>query len=107
MRQLKQIGVDYVLMGGGRTPWTEQALRETMERYKAGGITVINMMIGGLNDIIHGGPNRDREIENIIQSIRAAGKAGFAGDRVQLLRPPSHGRLQGGNRTGWRRLHGV
>ena len=77
MRQLKQIGVDYVLMGGGRTPWTEQALRETMERYKAGGITVINMMISGLNDIIHGGPNRDREIENIIQSIHAAGKVGL------------------------------
>jgi mannonate dehydratase len=77
MRQLKQIGVDYVLMGGGRTPWTEQALRDTLARYKAGGITVINMMIGGLNDIIHGGPNRDLEIENIIQSIRAAGKAGL------------------------------
>jgi mannonate dehydratase len=77
MRQLKQIGVDYVLMGGGRTPWTEEGLRATLDHYQAGGLTVINMMIGGLNDIIHGGPNRDREIENIIQSIRAAGRAGL------------------------------
>ena len=23
MRQLKQVGVDYVLMGGGRPPWTD------------------------------------------------------------------------------------
>ncbi|MDA1275542.1 MAG: mannonate dehydratase [Verrucomicrobia bacterium] len=77
MRQLKQVGVDHVLMGGGRVPWTEESLRQTMDQYKAGGISVINMMIGGMNDIIHGGPNRDREIENIVKSIRAAGKAGL------------------------------
>jgi mannonate dehydratase len=77
LRQLKQVGVDYVLMGGPRTPWTEEGLRQIMDRYKAGGITVINMMIGGMNDIIHGGPNRDREIDNIIASIRAAGKVGL------------------------------
>lgn len=77
LRQLKQVGVDSVLMGGPRTPWTEESLRQIMDRYKAGGIAVINMMIGGLNDVIHGGPNRDREIESIIQSIRAAGKAGL------------------------------
>jgi len=77
LRQLKQVGVDYVLMGGPRIPWTEESLRQILDRYKAGGITVINMMIGGMNDIIHGGPNRDREIENLIASIRAAGKAGL------------------------------
>jgi mannonate dehydratase len=38
---------------------------------------VINLMIGGLNDIIYGGPNRDRQIEDIIASIRAAGKVGL------------------------------
>jgi mannonate dehydratase len=77
MRQLKQVGVDYVLTGGGRPPWTEDGLRRTMDRYEAGGLAVINLMIGGLNDIIHGGPNRDREIEGIIASIRAAGKVGL------------------------------
>jgi mannonate dehydratase len=77
MRQLKQVGVDYLLTGGGTPPWTEDALRQTMERYQAGGLRLINLMIGGLNDIIHGGPGRDREIENLIASIRAAGKVGL------------------------------
>jgi mannonate dehydratase len=77
MRQLKQVGVDYVLMGGPQTPWTDTGLRQTMDRYKAAGISVINMMIGGMNDVIRGGPNRDQQIENIIQSIRAAGRAGL------------------------------
>src|SRR5262247_2088139 len=35
MRRIKQIGVDYVLMGGPPIPWTEQALRERMNRFKA------------------------------------------------------------------------
>ena len=77
MRQLKQVGVDYVLAGGGRAPWTEEALRRRMDQYKAGGISVINLMIGGMNHIIQGGPNRDQEIENIVKSIRAAGKVGL------------------------------
>jgi mannonate dehydratase len=77
MRALKQIGVDYVLMGGPRSPWTEEGLRQIMDRYKAAGITVINMMITGMNDIIRGGPNRDQEIENFVTSIRAAGRAGL------------------------------
>lgn len=77
MRQLKQVGVDYVLGGGGRIPWTEEGLREILQRHQEGGLELINLMIGGLNDVIHGGPNRDREIENIIASIRAAGKVGL------------------------------
>jgi mannonate dehydratase len=77
MRQLKQIGVNYVLSSGPRPPWTEEGLREIQEQYRAGGLTLINLMISGMNDIIHGGPDRDREIENIIQSIRAAGKVGL------------------------------
>ena len=77
MRQLKQVGVDHVLMGGGRTPWTEAGLRTIMDQYKAGGLTVCNMMIGGFNDVIHGGPARDEQIDKVIQSIRAAGKVGL------------------------------
>jgi mannonate dehydratase len=77
MRQLKQVGVDYVLMGGPRIPWTEESLRAIMDKYKAGGITVINMMIGGFNNVIWGKPGGDAEIENVIKSIRAAGKVGL------------------------------
>ena len=78
LRQLKQIGVDYVLMGGPRIPWEEADLRTRMERFKAAGITICNMMISGFNDVIWGRPGGDAQIEDVIKSIRAAGKAGLA-----------------------------
>jgi len=77
MRRYKQIGVDYVLMGGPRAPWDEAGLRAIMDRYKSAGITVINMMIGGFNDVIWGKSNADAQIEDVIKSIRAAGKVGL------------------------------
>jgi mannonate dehydratase len=77
MRALKQIGVDYVLMGGPRIPWEENDMRARMDRFKEGGITIINMMIGGFNDVIWGKPGADAQIENVIKSIRVAGKVGL------------------------------
>ena len=77
MRALKQIGVNYVLMGGPRAPWDEADLRARMDRFKAGGLTIVNMMIAGINDVIWGRPGADAQIENVIQSIRAAGKVGL------------------------------
>ena len=77
MLQWKQVGVDYVLMGGGPGPWTEEGLRAIMDRYEAVGIQVINMMIGGINDVIWGRSGRDAQIQSFIDSIRAAGKAGL------------------------------
>src|SRR6185503_18214800 len=50
MRTLKQIGVDFVLMGGPRIPWDEADLRARMDRFKAAGLTICNMMISGFND---------------------------------------------------------
>ncbi|HXJ42294.1 MAG TPA: mannonate dehydratase [Bryobacteraceae bacterium] len=77
-RALQQVGVFHVIGGGGgRTPWTEDALRRNIAALKDQGMTVVNAMIGGMNDIIRGGPNRDQEIENIIKSTQAAGKAGL------------------------------
>jgi mannonate dehydratase len=78
MRQWKQVGVDYVLMGGPRIPWQEAELRSIMDPFKAAGITVCNMMISGFNDVIYGREGRDQQIEQVIQSIRAAGKVGLA-----------------------------
>ena len=78
LRRLKQIGVDYVLMGGPRIPWEEADMQARMDRFKAAGITIINMMIGGFNDVIWGRPGRDAQIENVIKSIRVAGKVGLA-----------------------------
>src|SRR5262245_41748082 len=77
MRRVKQIGVDYVLMGGPPIPWTEEVLRERMNRFKAGGLTIINMMISGFPNTLYGRPGRDEEIEKVRQSIRAAGKVGL------------------------------
>jgi mannonate dehydratase len=77
MRALKQIGVDHVLMGGPAIPWDEAGLRARMDRFKAGGLTVCNMMIYGFNDVIWGRPKADAQTEDVIQSIRAAGKAGL------------------------------
>ena len=77
MRQYKQVGVDYVLGGGGAAPWTVESLRERMDRTEASGIRVINLMIGGINDVIHGGPNAAEQTQNVIESIRAAGQVGL------------------------------
>jgi mannonate dehydratase len=77
LKTLKQVGVDYVLGGGPRSPWTEEELRARMDRFKPFGITVINLMIGGIEDVIHGGPNAEKEIGNFITSIHAAGKVGL------------------------------
>ncbi|MBI3678873.1 MAG: mannonate dehydratase [Acidobacteria bacterium] len=77
MRQLKQIGVEYVLMGGPKIPWEEADLRARMDRFKAAGLGICNLMISGFNDVIWGKPGGDAQIEDVIKSIRAAGKAGL------------------------------
>ena len=77
MRRIKQLGVDYVLGGGPRIPWDEKALKEQMDRYKANGITIGNLMISGFNNAIYNRPGKDEEIEKVIQSIRVAGKVGL------------------------------
>src|SRR5262245_9501241 len=77
-RALQQVGVYHVIgRGGGGTPWTEDALRKMISDLKEQGMTVVNAMIGGMSNIIRGGPNRNQEIENIIKSTHAAGKAGL------------------------------
>src|SRR5204863_7360347 len=77
LRKVKQLGVDYVLSGGGRIPWEEARLKEMMDRLKAAGLTLGNLMIAGFPNAIYGRPGRDEEIEKVIQSIRVAGKVGL------------------------------
>jgi mannonate dehydratase len=77
MQLIKQMGVDYVLMGGPQIPWKTEDLRAIMDRHKANGLTVINMMIGGHNNAIYGREGRDEEIAKIKESIVAAGAAGL------------------------------
>jgi mannonate dehydratase len=77
MRRVKQLGVDHVLMGGPPIPWQEADIRERIDKFKAGGLTLYNLMIGGFNDAIYAKPGRDEAIDKVRQSIRAAGKAGL------------------------------
>ncbi len=77
MRRIKQLGVDYVLMGGPRIPWQESDIRARMERLKSGGLTLFNMMIDGFRNTLYGRPGRDEEIDKVCESIRAAGRAGL------------------------------
>jgi mannonate dehydratase len=78
-KRIKQLGVNHVLGGLGGVPWTEQSLNTAMERWKAAGISVGNLMINLSPDIIYGrtGNNRDEDIDKIKQSIEAAGKVGL------------------------------
>jgi mannonate dehydratase len=77
MRRMKQLGVDHVLMGGPPIPWQESDLRARLERFKAGGLSLGNLMIAGFPNAIYGRPGRDEEIDKVRQSIRAAGRAGL------------------------------
>ncbi len=77
MRRVKQLGVDHVFCGGPAIPWTEHAVRERIDFYKSGGLSLGNMMIAGFPETIYGRPGRDEEIDKICHSIGAAGRAGL------------------------------
>lgn len=77
MRKYRQIGVEHVLMGGSPIPWRENDLRARMDQLRAGGLTLVNLMIAGFPDILYGRPGRDREIDQVCESIQAAGKVGL------------------------------
>ena len=48
-----------------------------MDRFKANGLTLGNLMIVGFPNTLYGRPGRDEEIEKVIQSVRVAGKVGL------------------------------
>jgi mannonate dehydratase len=77
MREVKQIGVNYVLTGGPRMPWDVADLEGVVDKLKSGGLTLGNMMIVGFPNTLYGRPGRDEEIEKIKASIRAAAKVGL------------------------------
>jgi mannonate dehydratase len=78
MRQVKQLGVDYVVSSAASAiPWQEADIRARIERYKSAGLTLYNMMIGGFPNTLYGRAGRDEEIDKVRQSIQAAGRAGL------------------------------
>ncbi len=77
-QRIKQLGVNYLIASaGGGLPWTEERLKAVMESWKSYGLTVGNIMISGFNNAIYARPGRDQDIEKVIQSVKAAGKAGL------------------------------
>ncbi len=77
IRRVRQLGITHVLSGGARIPWDEKALRERIQRLKDRGLTLSNLMIGGFPNTLYGRPGRDEEIDKVMQSVRAAGRAGL------------------------------
>ncbi len=77
-KRIRQLGVEHVIAGiGGPIPWTEERLKEVLGGWKSNGLTVGNIMISGFNNAIYARPGRDEDIDKVIQSVRAAGKAGL------------------------------
>ena len=107
MRRVKQIGVDHVLTGGPRIPWDEADIRARIDRFKAGGLTLCNMMISGFDDVIWGRPGADAQIAQRHRVDSRGGQGRPARHRIQLLREPADGGLQGGDGPRRRRLHRV
>src|ERR1043166_2594553 len=50
-KRIKQLGVNHVLGGGPQVPWTEENLKNVMDRWKQVDITVGNLMINLSPDI--------------------------------------------------------
>jgi len=78
IRGVVQLGVYHVLSGGPALPWTAGGLQPLVDRLRASGLALGNLMIGGFTNTIYGRPGRDEEIEKVKQSIQAAGQAGVA-----------------------------
>ena len=77
IRNVVEIGVYHVFSGGPALPWSVSQLQPWVDKLKAGGVTLGNLMIGGFPNTIYGKPGRDEEIDKIRQSIQAAGSAGI------------------------------
>jgi len=76
-KRIKQLGINHVIGAAGRIPWTEEQLKGIIERYRGWGLAVGNIMIAGFNNAIYARSGRDEDIDKVIQSVRAAGKAGL------------------------------
>jgi mannonate dehydratase len=77
IRSVVQLGVYHVLSGGPPTPWTVSQLQVWMDKLKAGGVALGNLMISGFPKTVYGKPGRDEEIEKVSRSIEAAGQVGL------------------------------
>ena len=63
--------------GGLSGPWKEGEVRNVARRVEAAGMRLGNIMMHGFPNVILGTAERDRDIENVQQSIRIAGRLGI------------------------------
>jgi mannonate dehydratase len=77
VQAIKQFGADYVHMAGPTLPWTEEKIQTIIDKYKAIGLTIINMRINFARDIVSAGPGRDQEIKYFKDALMIAGKLGI------------------------------
>ena len=78
MRKIKQLGVNNVLMyGAPEIPWNERELTYIVDLFARNDLNVMHMYIDGFDDVIYGREGSDEQIEQVQESLRAAGAAGI------------------------------
>jgi mannonate dehydratase len=84
IRRYTQLGLTHVILNGGGFPWNAETLKQKVATLKQNGLTVgdIGLPWSGpagryMRDIIYARPGRDKAIEDVKSSIRAAGAAGI------------------------------
>ena len=81
LRRVRQLGVTGVSMGGlmsgGLETWTDDVLRQHMDRIAEAGLVLRNVMFNPSDRVRYGEPGRDEDIETIIDAIRVAGRQGL------------------------------
>jgi len=79
-QRVKQLGVTHLIgvgVGGGGGAWTEEGIRRTIQTAKDAGLVAYNAMINVPNSVIYGRDTKAKDLEQVIASIQAAGKAGL------------------------------
>ena len=84
IRRYTQLGLTHIILNGADFPWNPDTLKAKVKTLADNGLTVGDIGLpwsgpGGqfMRDIIYGRPGRDKAIEQVKQSIRAAGAAGI------------------------------
>lgn len=84
IRRYTQLGLTHIILNGGGFPWDADMLKAKVKTLKDNGLTVGDIGLpwsgptaGFMRDIIYARPGRDKAIEQVKQSIRAAGAAGI------------------------------
>ena len=98
LRFMQQIGVRWITAGGPNSPtynergqvtlrdgdtntdrgsWKDEELRAMTDRAESFGLKIGNLMLHDFRDVILGRERRDQQIEQVIESVRAAGRVGI------------------------------